>query len=581
MRNYALILLLLISTTSFAQNYIPFASGRVTDTAKTAGSILIPYIVRLPYYAVSDTDKVFGVTSNGTLVLRTKGTGGGADSAIYPTQYQLDTAKKKLRSQLADSLNAMNLNRAASNGATINRAVTFSSGSGNVVAAPATTEIYGYTSSDDRWGLSSTGSGVGTYGILNLYYNDGTNRRMQFIPSAMSGNSTTTLRSTSGTMAYTSDTANCVQDADSNVARGWLSYSYWLANRNLGTVTSITATSPLTGGTITTSGNIGLGTVGYSNGGTNATTFTAQRLIYSGINTLKTHDSVAFDTASANGYLGLGTTAPTTPIHLKRQKAINITSEYVGNQSGIFCAGVQFKNPSGSTFDVGMRDNAPTGVFRIGGAEYATFNNGGFTFGTIAGQTSAQNCFTFTCNPANASGTSAGFLLTVGGNNSSTGGLAAFKINVTSTLGGSGTQRLFDMQRYGVTKHYIDTGGAVGTPFLVGLGSTPSIAAGSGAGTGPTVSITGCDGWGYITLTTGSAPSSSATVVTVTFAVTKSAAPKKISIHPGDENSAALTGGSSVYADIATSSTTTWQMKVGSTGLAASTTYIFVYDCAQ
>jgi len=231
MKNYALILLLLISTTSFAQNYVPFASGRITDTAKTTGSMLIPYVVRLPYYAVSDTDKVFGVTSNGTLVLRTKGTGGGADSAIYPTQYQLDTAKKKLRSQLADSLDAMDLNRAASNGATISRNVTFDNAAGSIVTNASSVELYGYTAAaEDRWGLSSTGSGVGTYGILNLYYNDGTNRRMQFIPSAMSGNSTTTLRATSGTMAYTSDTANCVQDADSNVARGWLSYSYWLNN---------------------------------------------------------------------------------------------------------------------------------------------------------------------------------------------------------------------------------------------------------------------------------------------------------------------------------------------------------------
>lgn len=573
MRNYILLILLAISTTASAQSYMRFAWGRNTDTAQTPGSILVPGVVRIPNYSTSDSDKVLGVTSNGTIVLRTKGNGSGTgvDSALYVTV-----------SRQKDSLNAMTLDRASKNGATINRNVTFNNAAGSIVTNASSVELYGYTAAaEDRWGLSSSGTGSSTYGLLSLYYNNGTNRRIQFVPSSMAANSTITLRGTSGTMAYTSDTANCVQDADSNVARGWLSYSYWLANRTLGTVTSITATSPLTGGTITTSGNIGLGTVGYSNGGTNATTFTSQRLVYSGVNTLKGHDSLAIDTASANGYLGLGTTAPATPIHLKRQKSINITSEYTGNQSGIFCAGVQFKNPSASTFDIGIRDNSPTGVFRINNSEYATFNNAGFTFGTIAGQTSAQNCFSFSGNPANTSGTSTGFLLTVGGNNSSTGALSAFKINVTSTLGGSGTQRLFDMQRYGVTKHYIDTGGSVGTPFLVGLGSTPSIAAGAGAGTGPTIAIVGCDGWGKITLTTGSTPSASATVATITFAVTKSAAPNKISIHAGNEAAAELTGGTDIYADAATVSTTTWQIKSCTTGLTASTTYIFYYDCAQ
>jgi len=78
------LILLLLSCSAFGQSYIPFATGRTTDTGKTTGSILIPYVLRLPSLASSDTNKVLGVTANGTLELRTKTIGLGTVTSITP-----------------------------------------------------------------------------------------------------------------------------------------------------------------------------------------------------------------------------------------------------------------------------------------------------------------------------------------------------------------------------------------------------------------------------------------------------------------------------------------------------------------
>lgn len=608
MRNYILPILMLLSFTATAQNLIPFATGRSTDTASTPGSILVPKYVRFPNYSSSDTNKVLGVGSNGMLILRTKGngTGSGADSSTFATNYRVDTAKTALRAsiaakipytdtttkivtfkQLKDSLNNMTLDRAAINGNVAQRDVYVAdaplvSATSIVGMFHNTPYIYGAQGGESKWNFASTGSGSGTYGYMQLYRNvSGTVRHVDLIPASLSASRTATLQDASGTLAFTSDTANCVQKADSNVARGWMSYSYWLANRTTGTVTSITASSPLTGGTITTSGSIGLGTVGYANGGTNATSFTSQRLIFSGVNTLKAHDSMAVDTAAANGYIGLGTTTPTTPLHIKRNKATNMISEFTGAQSGISVAGLQFKNPSGSTFEVGIKDNAPTGVFKIGSTEYATFNNAGFNFGTIAGGVGNQSFFSFAGNAGNSSGLCRGMYLNFAGTSSSTAAFNGFVMNVSTTLSGSGAHLLMDIQRSTVSKFKIDTGGQTSLPYLIGNGTAPTIAAGAGAGTGATVAISGCDGWGNITITTGTGTSSSATVATITFNLPKSAAPKFVSIHPADQNAAELTGNGNVYADIASATTTTWTIKSSSVGLASSTTYTFTYQIAQ
>jgi hypothetical protein len=116
---------------------------------------------------------------------------------------------------------------------------------------------------------------------------------------------------------------------------------------------------------------------------------------------------------------------------------------------------------------------------------------------------------------------------------------------------------------------------------IIGNSSAPTIAAGTGAGTSPTISISGTDAGGFISLTTGTSPSASATVFTVTFNVAYGAAPKSVVLTPGGPNTATLSGNAAVYADEASTSTTQFIAKVGSTNLTAATTYIWYYHVIQ
>lgn len=111
---------------------------------------------------------------------------------------------------------------------------------------------------------------------------------------------------------------------------------------------------------------------------------------------------------------------------------------------------------------------------------------------------------------------------------------------------------------------------------LVGVG-TPTIAAGTGAGTAPTVVIVGSDRAGLITVTTGTTPATSATVATVTFGRPFGAAPAAVLLTPAGSVSAALSGNAAVYVDSAATTTTAFVLKVGSTALAASTAHKWHY----
>jgi hypothetical protein len=122
------------------------------------------------------------------------------------------------------------------------------------------------------------------------------------------------------------------------------------------------------------------------------------------------------------------------------------------------------------------------------------------------------------------------------------------------------------------------TEGSVSTLHLSGFSQPPTIAAGSGAGTGPTVSLPiAKDLCGVVNVTTGTTPGASAVVVTITFSVPYGAAPQVI-LMPNNAATALLTGVTQVYA---TSSTTTFVINAGSTGLTASTAYQWYYLIVQ
>lgn len=104
-----------------------------------------------------------------------------------------------------------------------------------------------------------------------------------------------------------------------------------------------------------------------------------------------------------------------------------------------------------------------------------------------------------------------------------------------------------------------------------GLGGTPTVAAGAGAGTGPTISVSGAkDSRGAISVTTGTTPTgSNAIIATVTFNAAYTAAPLMF-LQPANSATAALTGAVQVYV---TSTTTTFVLTSGASALTASTAY--------
>lgn len=99
-----------------------------------------------------------------------------------------------------------------------------------------------------------------------------------------------------------------------------------------------------------------------------------------------------------------------------------------------------------------------------------------------------------------------------------------------------------------------------------GKGSAPSIAAGAGAGTSPTISITGTDAAGVIQITPGASPSSNAVVATITFASAYAVAPVVV-LYPRTANTANSNGSIRMYT---TSTTTTFDMAVAISALTAS-----------
>ena len=102
--------------------------------------------------------------------------------------------------------------------------------------------------------------------------------------------------------------------------------------------------------------------------------------------------------------------------------------------------------------------------------------------------------------------------------------------------------------------------GLLSVPQIKGSGSTPAIAGGAGAGTSPTVSITGSDLAGEITVTTDVDPTTSAVFCTITFATAFGTAPYVVITPSSDEPASNPSGGLYVA-----STTTTFTLNTNST----------------
>ncbi len=110
--------------------------------------------------------------------------------------------------------------------------------------------------------------------------------------------------------------------------------------------------------------------------------------------------------------------------------------------------------------------------------------------------------------------------------------------------------------------------------------STPSVSVGAGAGTGASATVTGNDIQGIVTLTTGTTPTTSAVLFTVTWNDSYSTAPIAVMMTGNSNNAANLPGGRIPY--VSSVGTTTFVASNPSiNGLADATVYVFNYRTIQ
>jgi hypothetical protein len=153
-------------------------------------------------------------------------------------------------------------------------------------------------------------------------------------------------------------------------------------------------------------------------------------------------------------------------------------------------------------------------------------------------------------------------------------------------FGGCGFPITIDMTAAtSVLSPLINSTGTVSAQHISGYAtgtyaSVPTFAAGTGAGTGPTLAANSNsnDLSGYLTVTTGSSPAASATIATGTFG-TAYATLAKCSLWPANAAASALSGAGQVYVPVG--SNTAFTITSGTTALAASTLYIWGYTCTQ
>jgi hypothetical protein len=123
--------------------------------------------------------------------------------------------------------------------------------------------------------------------------------------------------------------------------------------------------------------------------------------------------------------------------------------------------------------------------------------------------------------------------------------------------------------------------GPLGITHIFGASGVPTVAAGAGAGTSPTVALNSpSDSDFRLTVTTGSSPTgSNAIIATITFSAAYTALPHCV-FSPANSNAANLTAAMSVYgADGAGPPYATWTLISGATALTGATGYVWEVVC--
>lgn len=138
---------------------------------------------------------------------------------------------------------------------------------------------------------------------------------------------------------------------------------------------------------------------------------------------------------------------------------------------------------------------------------------------------------------------------------------------------GSITTAQFNSLNVAAGNFTIDSSG-----HIVTGGTTPGIVAGAGAGTNPTVAVTGNDVCGYLTITTGSSPSGNADVATITFANSFKTAPRAVFLTPINSTATLAVTANKIYASQTNITANGWVLSNNSsTGLTGTSTYVWGY----
>jgi hypothetical protein len=208
--------------------------------------------------------------------------------------------------------------------------------------------------------------------------------------------------------------------------------------------------------------------------------------------------------------------------------------------------------------------------FLVAGAGVMSFGSGTVTFGLTLGNNPAANV-TASAEPGFGTNTAGGNLTLAGGPGTGTGtpGSLFFAVSTPGTSG-------IAYQSLTIFVTLTSASFSLANHLLLASG-TPTIAAGTGAGTSPTVSISGSDQAGVITIVSGTLPASASTVATVTFAATFASAPRAVSLTPANSTAALLSGATMVYSDAANVSPTGFAITAGTSGLTGALTYKFNY----
>lgn len=377
---------------------------------------------------------------------------------------------------------------------------------------------------------------------------------------------------------------------------------------NLNTITAGSNIAVTNGpGTI----SVGLtGTVPVANGGTNnSSAYTAGSVIFSNGTSL-TQDNSQLFWNDTNHYLGIGTTAPDSPITVNAGTTVlpappsgTFPAIHLGGATGVGAYALvdSFGNTSQMLFrradtsaaapsavqsgdqianivfsGYGATSYQANGAAKIVAAASENFTDatgaGNLEFytrptGTVAMATERMriaetgNVGINTTTPVNKLDVSGGVAIGAyaGTNAATTNGLI-----VSGRIGAGITNPI----------QAVDTGstGQVRTGGLVGASATPTVTYGAGAGTGPTtVALVGSALAGYIQFTTGTGTTANSNVITFTLPITY---PNYAfgNFQPANNNAAAA------YINITSSSTpNTVTLNTAGSALAASTTYAFNY----